>query len=383
MPYDFDEMIERRGGDSYKWNQPVEADFVPMPVADMDFRVSPAILDALHQRTDHGVFGYAQAPQDTIDAIGEKLLHAYGWEIDPSWLVWLPGIVVGLNVVCRMLEHPSDTVVTTTPIYPPFLSLPGYAQRPRRDVPLDVDGSRYVFPMDRLHAAMQDDARLFLHCNPHNPTGRCLTRTELEQIAEGCLSNDVLICADEIHCGLILKEGVHHIPMATLSPEVAARSITLMSPSKTYNLAGLMWSFAIIPDARIRRRFLHTARGIVTEVNAYGYAACEAAYRRSDAWHAELIRILRRNRALVADTVAEFPDLWSPTVEATYLAWIDCRKLPIEGNPARYFEKYGLGLGDGCKFGAPGFVRMNFACPLPTLQKGLVRFKTAVADALM
>jgi len=377
MAFDFDKVIERRGGDSYKWNQPMEADFLPMPVADMDFPASPAILEALHRRTDHGIFGYAQAPSSTIEAIGEKLLKDYGWEIDPVWLVWLPGVVVSLNVVCRMLEQPGDAVVTTTPIYPPFLSAPEHAQRPRRDVPLDVENGRYTFPMDRLAAALDGDARLFMHCNPHNPSGRCLTRTELEQIAEICLSRDVVICSDEIHCGLILEEGARHIPMATLSPEVAARTITLMSPSKTYNLAGLMWAFAIIPDPSLRRRFLHTARGIVTEVSPYGYAACEAAYRRSDDWHAELIRVLRRNRDLVAAAVREVPGLWSPTVEATYLAWIDCRALPIAGNPALHFEKAGLGLGDGSKFGAPGFVRMNFSCPLPTLEEGLRRFKAA------
>ncbi len=379
MQFDFDKVIERRGGDSYKWNQPFEQDFLPMPVADMDFPASPAVLEALRRRTDHGIFGYAQAPAATIEAIGEKLLKDYGWEIDPAWLVWLPGIVVGLNVVCRLLEQPTDAVVTTTPIYPPFLSAPEHADRPRRDVPLDVENGRYVFPMDRLATAMEGDARLFLHCNPHNPSGRCLTRAELAQIAEICLSRDVLICSDEIHCGLILEEGARHIPMATLSPEVAARTITLMSPSKTYNLAGLMWSYAIIPDPALRRRFLHAARGIVTEVNAYGYAACEAAYRHSEDWHAELIRVLRRNRDRVAATVRDIPGLWSPTVEATYLAWIDCRALPIDGNPALHFEKAGLGLGDGRRFGAPGFVRMNFACPLPTLEEGLRRFKAAAA----
>jgi len=379
MQFDFDKVIERRGGDSYKWNQPPEQDFLPMPVADMDFPAPPAVLEALHRRTEHGIFGYAQAPSATIDAIGEKLLADYGWEIDPAWLVWLPGIVVGLNVVCRLLENPADAVVTTTPIYPPFLSAPEHAQRPRRDVPLDVEGDRYVFPMDRLDAALEGDARLFLNCNPHNPSGRCMTRAELEGIAQRCLSRDVLICSDEIHCGLILDEEARHIPMATLAPEVAARTITLMSPSKTYNLAGLMWSFAIIPDPRIRRRFLHAARGIVTEVNAYGYAACEAAYRRSEDWHAELLRVLRRNRDRVAAAVREVPGLWMPHVEATYLAWIDCRSLSIaESSPALHVEKFGLGLGDGRKFGAPGFVRMNFACPLPTLEEGLRRFKAAV-----
>lgn len=380
MDYDFDQVIERRGGDSYKWNQPMEADFLPMPVADMDFRTSPEILAALHRRTDHGIFGYAQAPASTIEAIGEKLVKDYGWDIDPAWLVWLPGVVVGLNVICRLPEGREEAIVTTTPIYPPFLSAPMHADRPRIDVPLDVEGNRYVLPFDRLASALQGNARLFMHCNPHNPSGRVMTRPEQERVAELCLSNDVLISSDEIHCGLILEEGARHLPIAALSKEVADRTITLMSPSKTYNLAGLMWSFAVIPDATLRARFMHAARGIVTEVNAYGYAACEAAYRESEAWHAELIRVLRRNRDLVETTVRDIPGLWIPHVEATYLAWIDCRSLKVpEGSPAQYFEKCGLGLGEGRHFGAPGFVRMNFACPLPTLKEGLRRFKDAIS----
>ncbi len=378
MTFDFDEVIERRGGDSYKWNQPLERDFLPMPVADMDFKAPPAVLAALHRRTDHGIFGYAQAPASVIEAIGEKLVKDYGWDIDPAWLVWLPGLVVGLNVMSRLLERREDAVVTTVPIYPPFLSAPLHAERSRIDVPLVLHEGRYTLPTDRLAAALNGDARLFLNCNPHNPTGRVMTRGELEAIADLCLSRDMLICSDEIHAGLVLDADKRHIPIATLSPEVAARTVTLMSPSKTYNLAGLMWAYAVIPDAGLRRRFMHTARGIVTELNAFGYAACEAAYRESDAWHAALIRVLRRNRDLVAQAVADIPGLWMPPVEATYLAWIDCRALEGETDPAARFTAMGLGLSSGHAFGTPGFVRMNFGCPLPTLEEGLRRFRAAV-----
>lgn len=379
MNFDFDEVIERRGGDSIKWNQDPVRDFLPMPVADMDFKAPPAVLAALHRRADHGVFGYAQAPASTIKAIQERLYKDYEWEIDPAWLVWLPGLVTGLNLVCRMLERSQDAIVTTTPIYPPFISAPENAGHPLIKVPLEVSGDHYEFPMDRIASALTEDARLFLHCNPHNPSGRMLTREELEQIAERCLSHNLIICSDEIHAGLVLEEGSRHIPMATLSAEVAARTITLMSPSKTYNLAGLMWSYAIIPDAGLRQRFLQVARGLVTELNAFGYAACEAAYRESDDWHAALLQVLRRNRDKVESVVREFPELWMSRAEATYLAWIDCRKLSIkESSPALHFEKHGLGLSEGRYFGAPGFVRINFACPLQTLEEGLRRFRAAL-----
>jgi len=208
--------------------------------------------------------------------------------------------------------------------------------------------------------------------------GRVMRRGEQEKLAEMCLRHDVLICSDEIHCDLVLEPELHHIPMATLSPEVSARTITLMSPSKAYNLAGLMWSFAVIQDEVLRRRFLRAARGIVTELNVFGYAGGEAAYRHGGDWHRELLRVLRRNRDLVRETVAGLAGLWMPQIEATYLAWIDCRGRKFPCEPSLHFEKNGLGLSHGVAFGARGFVRLNYGCPLPTLQEGLRRFREIV-----
>ena len=379
MKYDFDEVIDRRGTDSSKWNRNPDTAYLPMPVADMDFRSAPEILEALHQRVDHGVFGYADAPPWAVEAVQEKLQRDYGWETDAKWFVWLPGLVVGLNLSCRMLPSPDDAVVTTTPIYPPFLSAPGYTGHPRVDVPLVQDTTRYEMPWDDLDTAFANPAaKLFLHCNPHNPAGRVMRRAEQERLAALCLKHDMLICSDEIHCDLVLEPALQHIPMAMISPEVAARTITLMSPSKAYNLAGLMWSFAVIPDQTIRKTFLRTARGIVTELNVFGYVGGEAAYRHAGDWHAELIQVLRRNRDLVRDTVADLR-LWMPEIEATYLAWIDCRGRQFPCEPSLYFEKNGLGLSHGSAFGAKGFVRLNYGCPLPTLQEGLHRFREIVA----
>ena len=379
MKYDFDEVIDRRGTDSSKWNRNPDLDFLPMPVADMDFRSAPEILAALHKRADHGVFGYADAPPWVVEAVREKLLRDYGWETDPKWFVWLPGLVVGLNLACRMLASEEDAVVTTTPIYPPFLQAPEFTGHQRVDVPLLQGQTRYEMPWDDLEKKFADPAaKLFLHCNPHNPAGRVMRREEQERLAALCLRHDVVICSDEIHCDLVLEPDLPHIPMAMISPEVAARTITLMSPSKAFNLAGLMWSYAVIPDEALRRRFLRAARGIVTELNVFGYAGGEAAYRHGEPWHAELIQVLRRNRDLVRETIAALPGLWMPEVEATYLAWIDCRGREFPCEPSLYFEKNGLGLSHGVAFGARGFVRLNYGCPLPTLQEGLRRFRDIV-----
>jgi cysteine-S-conjugate beta-lyase len=379
MAFDFDRVIERRGTDSSKWNRNPDRAYLPMPVADMDFASAPVVIEALHKRAEHGVFGYADAPPWAIEAVQEKLLRDYGWEVQPHWLVWLPGLVVGLNVACRMLESAADAVVTTTPIYPPFLQAPDFTGHPRIDVPLVQEATRYEIPWEDLEARFTDPAaKLFLHCNPHNPAGRVMRRGEQEKLAELCLKHDVLICSDEIHCDLVLEPDLRHIPMAMISPEVAARTITLMSPSKAYNLAGLMWSFAVIPDDTLRRRFLRAARGIVTELNVFGYAGGEAAYRHGGDWHRELIQVLRRNRDLVRETVSGLPGLWMPEIEATYLAWIDCRGRKFSCEPSLHFEKNGLGLSHGSAFGARGFVRLNYGCPLSTLQEGLRRFREIV-----
>ena len=378
MDFDFDQVIDRRGGDSYKWNLYAGRDVIPMPVADMDFKAPPAVLAALHERVDHGVFGYAQASPQVVASITGMLSRNYGWEIDPSWLVWLPGLEVGLNVVCRLPTSPSAEILCSTPIYPPFLAAPRNAGRTLVMVPLSCEDHRYRFDAAAFEAAITPEAELVLACNPQNPTGRVMTRPELEALAEISLRHDLTICSDEIHCGLVLDEDKPHIPLATVSPEVASRTITLMAPSKTYNLAGLMWAYAIIPDDSLRRRFTRAARGIVTELNAFGYVACLAAYRDSADWHAALLDYLRGNRDRVESAVAEMPGIRMPHIEATYLAWLDCRNADLGDDPVAALEEAGVGLSDGRWFGAPGFVRLNFGCPRSVLEAGLQRIKRAL-----
>ena len=378
--FDFDEIVDRRGTASEKWDKYRDRDVIPMWVADMDFRSPPEVIEALRRRCDHGVFGYTGAPLEAVAAVTEMLERDYGWRIDPRWIVWLPGLVTGLNVTCRAVGEPGDEVLALVPVYPPFLSAPRYSQRGLVRVPLHERANRWSIDFERLASAVTPRTRLFLLCNPHNPVGRVFDRPELERLAEQCLSRGIVICADEIHCGLVLDPAKRHLPIAALAPEVAQNSITLMAPSKTFNLAGLGCSFAVIPSEAIRQRFLHAKAGIVPMINPYGYLAAQTAYRHGEPWRRELIAYLRRNRDLLAEALTRMPGaLAMAPVEATYLAWIDVRQAGM-GDPVPFFEAAGVGLQDGRDFDGPGFVRLNFGCPRALLEQAIERISAALKN---
>ncbi len=377
--FDFDTPIDRRPTSSLKWDRYQGRDIIPLWVADMDFRSPPAILEALHRRIDHGVFGYTAAPATLVATVVAHLHEQYGWTIDPGWLVWLPGLVCGLNVACRAVGEAGDEVLTHTPIYPPFMSAPALAGRITVKVPLQRNGGRWEMDMETLEQAITPRTRLFLLCNPHNPTGRVWTREELLALAELAERHDLIICSDEIHAGLILDADKRHLPLALLSPEIARRTITLHAPSKTFNIPGLGCSFAVIADQVLRKSFTRAMDGIVPHVNLLGYAATEAAYRFGEPWRQELITYLRGNRDLVLRAVTDMPGLSVSPVEATYLAWIDTRQAGID-NPELFFEQSGVGLSDGAAFGLPGYVRLNFGCPRPLLTEALQRMERALAS---
>ena len=379
MAFDFDHPPDRRGSDSVKWGRYGGRDVLPLWVADMDFAAPPAVLAALHGRVDHGVFGYGDAPASLVDAVVESLARDHAWRIDPQWIIWLPGLVTGLNVVCRAVGESGDAVLTATPVYPPFLSAPRFSGRDVITVDLVAVGNCWQWDLARLESAITPRTRLLMLCNPHNPVGRAFTRAELTAIAEIAERHDLVICSDEIHCGLVLDERAHHVPMATLDQGIADRCVTLMAPSKTWNIPGLGCSFAVVSNARLRRRLLEVMRGIVPHVNVLGFAATEAAYRDGSAWREALLAYLRSNARCVLGAISRMPGLSSWPVEATYLAWIDARGLGVD-NPARFFEQAGVGLSDGADFGAPGFVRLNFGCCRSTLEEALARMGRAIAN---
>jgi cystathionine beta-lyase len=374
MIHDFDRPVDRRGTNSLKWDLYKGKEIIPLWVADMDFRVSTAIIKALQAHVDHGVFGYTLVPEELIDVVVRRLATQYNWKVEGEWIVWLPGLVTGINVACHAVGDTGDQVLTTVPIYPPFLTAPGNASRELRTVPLMESEEGWEFDFDLLERAITPRTRVLLLCSPHNPTGRVFTRDELSTLAEICERNDLIICSDEIHCELVLDKDKGHIPTATLSPDVERRTITLMAPSKTFNIPGLGCAFAVISDETLRRQFLQAMKGIVPHVNALGYTATLAAYRDSRDWHQAMIDYLRENRDSVERFIEAMPGLSMHHVEATYLAWIDTRQTGLE-NPVTIFEEAGVGLSDGKPFGAEGFVRLNFGCPRPVLEEALQRMR--------
>jgi cystathionine beta-lyase len=373
--FDFEQVIDRRGGDSDKWNKYAGRDVLPLWVADMDFAAPPAVISALERRIAHRVFGYGKPKASLVDTTLVYLQRHYGWQASPEWLVWLPGLVTGLNVACRAID---GGVLTAIPVYPPFLSAPRLAGQELSTVPLVLSGNTWEWDFERLEAAVTPQTRLLLLCHPHNPVGRAWRVDELTRLAGFCRRHGLTVCSDDIHCDLILEAGRSHVPLA-LVEDMAQRTITLMAPSKTCNIPGLACSLAVIPNASLRNRFSAVMRGIVPDVNVLGFAAAEAAFSECDAWRDALIETLRANRDLVETSIARIPGLFMTPIEATYLAWIDARGLPITSaaTPAQFFEEAGVGLSNGADFGTPGWVRLNFGCPRKTLESALQRMAAA------
>ena len=376
---DFDIPVERRNTSSIKWDRYKGRNVIPMWLADMDFRSPRPVIKALLERVEHGIFGYTSAPEVLYETVIDMLRREYDWKVHPEWLVWLPGLVTGLNLACHAFTAKGDGVMSAFPVYNPFLEAPRLAERRLVKVELKYENSRYELDYDGIEAACDDGVKMFELCNPHNPVGRAFSLTELERLAEICLKHNMVISSDEIHCGLILDEDKRHIPIASIDPEIAERSITMMAPSKTYNIPGLGCAFAVVPNREMRTELLRTMKGLVPFVNTLGFTAALAAFRDCGEWHAKLITYLRRNRDELEAFVASRPGIFMPHVEATYLGWVDVRELGLEQAVA-YFEDFGVGFSDGAGFGMPGFIRINFACPHSQLKSALEMFDAGLAN---
>lgn len=379
----FDEFPYRRATESVKWRV-YDEDVIPMWIADMDFRCPEPVLAALHERTTHGVFGYPQEPQELVDLICERLDKRYRWKVNPEEIMIIPGVVTGLNLVCHAVQGPGAGVLIQTPIYPPFLSAPRSAGLARHEMELtrNSDG-RYEIDFKAFEKTITPQTGLFMMCNPHNPVGRVFTKAELEQMADICLRHNVLICADEIHCDLLF-DGNRHYPLASMHPEFASKTITLMSPSKTFNIAGLECSFAVVQNPDLRKKLEHAREGMVGWVNVMGLVAAIAAYRFGQPWLDELLPYLQSNRDLLVNFVkSEMPGVEVTCPEGTYLAWLDCRKAGIPGSPYEFFlQKARVACNDGATFGkgGEGFVRLNFGCTRNTLNDALEKMAKALKE---
>jgi cystathionine beta-lyase len=387
VTYDFDQVIDRRQTESSKWHKYGEG-VLPLFVADMDFRSPEPVIRALRERVEHGVFGYGPAVEVSPlhEVVADRLHKRYAWTVSPEALVLIPGVIPGVNLACRVLASPGDGLLIQTPAYPPLLRVPGNVGLTADLVPLrrDMDG-RYAVDFEAFAAAITERTKVFLLCNPHNPVGRVFERHELTRMAEICLRQGLTICADEVHGDLIFS-GHQHVPIASLDPEIAARTLTLLAPSKTFNLAGLSCSIAVIPDAGLRERFVAARVDMVRAVNILGYTAALAAYRDGQAWLDELLRYLEANRDFVVQYVRKhLPGVSVAAPEGTYLAWLDCRAAAIPaGDPYPFFlEQARVALNDGATFGpgGAGFVRLNFGCPRSILAEALDRMRRALIAA--
>lgn len=392
MTNSFDQIILRRGTNSLKWDTYPE-DILPMWVADMDFRSPQPVIDALHQAVEHGIFGYPSGLHNEPSQRGElrqvlveRMARLYDWQIQPEDIFFVPGVVVGFNLVAHALGEAACSLMVQPPVYPPILGAAANAGMRRVDNPLIPQVSEagimhYEIDFDHFEQSISQDTRLFLLCNPHNPSGRVFSRLELERLAEICLRHGVAICSDEIHGDLIFEPN-RHIPIASLAPEIARNTITLMAPSKTFNIPGLQFSFAIVPNQEWRKRLEAASQGLTNWINSLGWVAALAAYREGELWLKEVLQYLQTNRDFLRQWMQEqFPQVPHTCPEGTYLAWLDCRPLNLPSNPYSFFlKKAKVAFNDGKAFGkeGEGFIRWNFACPRPILEEACDRLVQAV-----
>ena len=379
--FDFDRVIDRRASDSNKWRK-FPPDVLPLWVADMDFPSPPAVVAALRARVDQGFFGYLTEKAELSEVVADRLAKRYGWRVSPEAVVPIPGVIAGFNLACRALTTPGEGLLVQTPVYPPILRAAGNHGLTRDEQPLarGADG-RYTVDLDAFAGAIRPRTRAFLLCNPHNPVGRAFERDDLSAMATACLRRDVWIIADEIHADLLF-DGRQHLPIASLAPEIEQRTVTLMAPSKTFNMPGLKCAVAIVPNTAVRERLVAPIGDLVPKINVLGHTAAVAAYRDGDAWLEALLRYLEGNRDFLGREVERLPAVRMAAPEATYLAWLDCRDSGL-ADPYRFFlERAKIALSDGTTFGpgGQGFVRLNFGCPRPLLAEALARMTRAMTD---
>ena len=373
---EFDRRIDRSGTDSAKWDKYQGQDVLPFWVADMDFEAPGFLLDALRARLEHRIFGYTRVPDGLVAAFQGWLERNYQWQVPEEWLVWIPGVVTGLNLAAMATAQPGGGVLIPTPVYYPFRAVPAHAGQRAIEVPLARDGRRWVMDIDALEAATDADTRILMIANPQNPTGRVYDETELQELAAFALRHDLVICSDEIHCPILLDQQAIHRPIASFGAETAARSISLYAATKAYNVPGLSCAVAVIPDADLRRRFNKARNGLTPLIGPLAYTASEAVFNDQSGWLDRLLAYLRGNHERVLAVAGQ---RMTP-VEGTYLAWVDVRDFGL-AEPDAHFERFGIGLSDGDAFGGPGFVRFNFGCPRSLLEAGLARFSAAIDAA--
>jgi len=376
---DFDTVRSRKNTASLKWDKYRGQDVLPFWVADMDFKVAEPIQKAIEKRVAHGVFGYTLAPDGMSESVIAHLKNEYQWDVEAEWLVWLPGVVTGLAVSCRAFCQQNDEIIVNPPVYHHFYDSHEVDRHTVVKVPLCKKEGRWTYDLPAMEEAMNNKTRMFMMCSPHNPTGTVFTKEELDAVAALCERYDVLMVSDEIHCDLVIDKNARHYPTAAACPDSAERVVTIMSGSKTWNIAGLNCSFAVIKNEELREKFLAAMQSIVPMVPPLAYEATMAAYKDGAKWRKELLEYLAGNFELIKRELQPVEGLVVEPIQATYLAWIDASALGLE-NTQGFFEEHGVGLSGGEQFGQSQYLRLNFACPRETLAEGLLRMKTAIAN---
>lgn len=379
MKYDFDKTIDRRATNSYKWGSAPEG-VLPMWVADMDFRTAPAIIDALQKRVAHGIFGYTRVPDAYYDAVTSWFSRRHGWDIDREWIIYTSGVVPAVSAVIKALTVPGDKVIVQTPVYNCFFSSIRNNGCEIVSNPLRRTADTYEMDFDALERCAADPrAKVMLLCNPHNPAGRVWTPDELTRLGNICLRNGVTVVADEIHCELVYQ-GFKYTPFASLSDAFLHRSVTCVSPSKAFNIAGLHIANIVAFDNDLRSR-IDKAINIneVCDVNPFGVAATIAAYNEGEEWLNQLVDYLHGNYEAMAEFCRrELPEFPITRLEGTYLVWMDCSSLGMPSDALEHalLDDARLWLNAGTMYGAEGegYMRWNIACPRSVMLDGLNRF---------
>ncbi|MEE9327754.1 MAG: PatB family C-S lyase [Cocleimonas sp.] len=382
--FDFNKVTDRKHSFSEKWDKYKDSDTIPMWIADSDFETAPVIIQALHERVEHGIFGYTEQPTSEVkDAIIYHLSKQHDWQIDRDWIVPLSSIVNGLTISCMVASQnkPKNKVDILVPetIYPPFNYVTSNTGNQAIRVPIILEEERWILDFDALESLITPETKLLLFCNPHNPAGTVYTQDELTRLHQICKTHDILICSDEIHCDLILSQDKKHISIAKLNEDANHRTITLMAASKTYNIAGLSFGFAIIAEPELRKKFSKIVLELMPETNLLGQVATTAAFKQGESWRLQQIDFLRSNRDYLLKEINSIPELKMYPLDATYLAWIDISKLKLK-DAVKFFEKAGVGISPGTYFGNANFIRLNFACRRGQLEEVVKRIKTAVTS---
>lgn len=385
--WNFDEVINRENSSCIKYDLRKEvfgrADVIPLWVADMDFRTPSFITEALAARLEHEILGYSYRPDAYFSSLTGWIEARHGWRVRREWIEFSPGVVPALNMCTLAYTNPGDEIIIQPPVYTPFHAAVNDHGRKLVYNPLLETEKGWVMDFEGLRRLITPSARMLILSNPHNPVGRAWTREELNALADICHEKRVIILSDEIHSDLILP-GSRHIPLASVSEKAAAITVTCMAPSKTFNLAGLSTSSMIIPDPFLMEKYRRTLVGLHLHLgNIFGNVASEAAYTHGHRWLDELMLYVEGNVNLVVDFCLEhLPQIKPVRPEATYMIWLDCRAMGIDGAGLQKFfvEKAGVGLNEGSRFGpgGEGFMRMNLACPRSVLEKALIQIESAI-----